>query len=51
MERFGYRLASVLLLWAALWVLDVRVGGLRLMAGGVLLCVSLGLWEAAGKRP
>jgi hypothetical protein len=50
MERFGYRIASVLLVWAALWVLDVHVGVLRLLAGGVLICISLGLWDAAAKR-
>jgi hypothetical protein len=46
-RRFGYRIASVLVLFAALWVLDVRVGGLRLIAGGILACISLGLWDAA----
>ncbi len=50
MERFPYRIASVLLLWAALWVLDVRVGVLRLLAGGILICISLGIWDAAGKQ-
>ena len=50
MERFSYRIVSILLLWAALWVLDVRVGVLRLISGVALICISLGMWDAAGKR-
>jgi ethanolamine utilization microcompartment shell protein EutS len=34
----------------AFWSLDIHVGFLRLMAGGLLVCVSFWLWDAAGKH-
>ncbi len=49
MGRFGYRAASVLALFAAMWLLDIQVRGLRLIGGAVLICISLGLWDAASK--
>jgi ethanolamine utilization microcompartment shell protein EutS len=50
MKRWGYRIGSLLAGSLAFWALDIHVGFLRLMAGALLICASLGLWEAAGKR-
>jgi hypothetical protein len=47
MGRFGYKITSALALLGAMWVLDIRVSGLRLIVGAILMCVSFGLWGAA----
>lgn len=46
MRKFGYRAASLALLFAGMWALDIRVHGLRLIGGAALVVLSLGLWEA-----
>lgn len=50
MKKFGYRVASIALLFAGMWTLDIRVHGLRLIGGAVLVMVSLSVWDAAGKN-
>ena len=50
MKPWVYKLGSLLAGSLAFWALDIHVGYLRLMAGGVLMLASFGLWEAAGKR-
>lgn len=45
-ERWVFAVGSMLFLLAAIWVLDIRVGGIRLAAGMILLLASLGAWEA-----
>ena len=50
MKLWGYRIGSLLAGSLAFWALDIHVGFLRLMAGALLICASLGMWEAAGKR-
>jgi hypothetical protein len=50
MKRWAYRFGSLLTGSLAFWVLDIHVGYLRLMAGGLLVCVSFGLWNGADKR-
>ena len=49
-ERLAYRIGALLLLFAAIWVLDIHVGYLRLVAGLLLIGISLGLWDTAAKR-
>ena len=50
MRKWAYRIGALLAGSLAFVVLDIHVGYLRLMAGGLLVCVSFGLWEAASKR-
>jgi hypothetical protein len=50
-ERLMYRIGALLLLFGAIWVLDIHVGYLRLVAGMLLICISLGMWDTAAKRP
>jgi hypothetical protein len=50
MKHWAYRIGSLLAGSLAFWALDIHVGYWRLMAGGLLVCVSFGLWNAGGKR-
>jgi hypothetical protein len=50
MQKFRYKVASIAVLFAGMWALDIRVHGLRLIGGAVLICVSLGLWDAGDKK-
>jgi len=50
MKSWAYRIGSLLAGSLAFWALDIHVGFLRLMAGGLLICLSFGLWNAAAKR-
>ena len=50
MKPWAYRIGSLLAGSVAFVVLDIHVGFLRLMTGGLLVCISFGLWDAAGKH-
>jgi hypothetical protein len=50
MKPWTYKIGSLLAGSLAFWLLDIHVGYLRLMAGGLLVCASFGLWNAADKH-
>ena len=47
MQKFGYGAASILRLFAGMWILDIRIHGLRLLAGGAPVTIFLSFWDSA----